>query len=87
MLIGRITSDAILDEAYAWLCHRRRDYPANADVWWFRRNWASEKVRLQQDLLTGTMTLNEGHLGKTGVYDCIDRFPSEMTSPLLVSSQ
>jgi retron-type reverse transcriptase len=54
MLIEQIASDDILDEAYAWLCHRRRDYPANADVWWFRRNWASEKVRLQQDLLTGT---------------------------------
>ena len=54
MLNERIASDAFVDEAYVWLCHRRRDYPANADIWWFRRNWASEKQRLQQDLLTGT---------------------------------
>ena len=54
MLIEQIASDAILNEAYAWLCHRRRDYPANADVWWFRRNWASEKSKLQKRLLTRT---------------------------------
>jgi retron-type reverse transcriptase len=54
MLIEQIASDEILDEAYAWLCRRRRDYPTNTDIWWFRCNWASEKVRLQQDLLTGT---------------------------------
>jgi RNA-directed DNA polymerase len=54
MLIERIASDAILDEAYAWLCRRRRDYPANTDIWWFRRNWASEKSRLQQNLLTNS---------------------------------
>lgn len=54
MLIGRIASSVILDEAYAWLCLRRRNYPANSDVWWFRWNWASEKQRLQQDLLTGS---------------------------------
>lgn len=53
MLIEQIASDAILDEAYAWLCHRRRDYPANADIWSFRRNWTDEKRRVRQDLLAG----------------------------------
>jgi len=39
---------AVLDDAYEWLCHRRRDYPADADVWSFRRNWCEEKRRMQQ---------------------------------------
>ena len=54
MLLDQIASDAILDDAYAWLCHRRRDYPANADVWSFRRDWAFEKRRLQAELRDGT---------------------------------
>ncbi len=41
----------MLDAAYGWLCHRRRDYPDNADVWSFRRHWPVEKRRLQTDLL------------------------------------
>ncbi|MCE8554315.1 group II intron reverse transcriptase domain-containing protein [Ruegeria pomeroyi] len=53
MLIEQIASDAILDEAYTWLCHRRRDYPANSDIWWFRRNWDVEKQRIRSDLLRG----------------------------------
>jgi hypothetical protein len=32
MLIKRIASDAVLDEAYDWLCRRWRDFPA-ARVW------------------------------------------------------
>lgn len=28
-----ITSDTVLDVAYEWLCQRRCDYSANADVW------------------------------------------------------
>jgi hypothetical protein len=52
MLIDKMASDAVLDEAYAWLRHRRRDHPANADIWSFRRNWGSEKERLRTDLMT-----------------------------------
>jgi hypothetical protein len=53
MLIEKIASDAVLDEAYAWLCLRRKDYPDHADVWDFRRNWAREKERLRCDLGSG----------------------------------
>ena len=53
-MIERIASDAILDQAYVWLCHRRKDYGANADVWNFRRNWQAEKARLRSDLIAGT---------------------------------
>jgi RNA-directed DNA polymerase len=41
-----------LDEAYAWLCHRRRHFPANADVWHLRFNWTREKVHLFKQLHT-----------------------------------
>ena len=54
MLLDQIASDAVLEDAYAWLCHRRRDYPANADVWSFRRDWPIEKSRLQVELRGGT---------------------------------
>lgn len=53
MMMEQIASDAIMDEAYGWLCHRRRDYPANADIWSFRRNWPDEKQRIRSDLLAG----------------------------------
>ena len=34
-ILAQITSDAVLDSAYEWLCRRRRDYSANSDVWAF----------------------------------------------------
>jgi RNA-directed DNA polymerase len=42
-----------LDEAYAWLCHRRRHFPANADVWHLRFHWAREKIHLLKLLQNG----------------------------------
>ena len=52
-VLATITSETTLDAAFAWLCKRRRDYPDDADVWNFRRNWPREKARLQTDLLAG----------------------------------
>jgi hypothetical protein len=52
-LLGRLASDAVLDAAYAWLCHRRRDYPADADVWSFRRHRPGDKRLIQADLIAG----------------------------------
>ena len=52
-LINRLTSDAILDFAYHWLCKQRRHWPDAADVWSFRRDWSEEKLRLQADLRAG----------------------------------
>jgi hypothetical protein len=44
----------VLDAAFAWLCLRRRDWPADADVWSFRRNWFHfEKPHLRSALLSG----------------------------------
>ena len=53
MLLDRLASDSVLDAAYGWLCHRRRDYPADADVWSLRRDWPDEKRRIRADLLSG----------------------------------
>jgi len=53
----QLTSDAVLEEASIWLCRQRRDWPDHADVWDLRRQWAREKVRLQQDLRAGTYQL------------------------------
>ena len=57
-----ITLDDILDEgnlasAYSWLCKRRHNYPAHADVWNFRRHWHREIARLRQELLDGSYRL------------------------------
>jgi len=42
-ILTEIASDDVLEEAYACLCRRRREYSANADVWSLRRYWSQEK--------------------------------------------
>ena len=54
LTITDVVTDAVLDAAYAWLCTRRQDWPASADVWRFRQGWAAEKTRLRSALLAGT---------------------------------
>ena len=52
-ILAELASDDVLDEAYEWLCRRRRDYSAKADVWSFRRRWPEEKDRIKSDLTAG----------------------------------
>jgi RNA-directed DNA polymerase len=52
-LTAALVSDAALDAAFAWVCRRRRDWPADADVWSLRRDWPDEKQRLKEALLSG----------------------------------
>ena len=52
-VLAEIASDSILDAAFAWLCKRRQNYPAHADVWNFRRDWPEDKARLRSNLLAG----------------------------------
>ena len=49
--IETLVTDDPLDLAFAWLCERRKDWPAHADVWRFRRDWLQEKAQIQADLL------------------------------------
>ncbi len=57
-ILAELTSDGVLDTAYDWLCRRRRDYPADADVWSFRQAWAQEKNTLKTALATGRYRFN-----------------------------
>jgi hypothetical protein len=52
-LRAALASDAVLDAAFAWVCRRRRDWPADAEIWSFRRNWRDEKQRLKEALPSG----------------------------------
>jgi hypothetical protein len=54
LTIADMTIDETLDAAYTWLCQRRKDWPPNANVWRFRRDWPWQKTRLREELLTGT---------------------------------
>ena len=44
-----------LDAAYDWLCLRRKDNPANADIWWLRQRWETEMPALLRELATGRL--------------------------------
>ncbi len=52
-LIQLFASDAVLEEAYTWICERRKDYAPNDDVWDLRRRWAEIKPQVQQTLPAG----------------------------------
>jgi hypothetical protein len=74
-ILAQIASDDVLDRAYAWLCRRRRDYSANADVSSFRWDWSREKQEIKDELQAGTLrfsllsrvTLKDGEDGSAGV--------------------
>ncbi len=56
-LMDEVVCETVLDQAYAWLCTRRRAFPPDADVWAFRRHWQRERPRLRAELLAGTYRL------------------------------
>ncbi|MCE5983552.1 reverse transcriptase domain-containing protein [Pseudomonas sp. LF19] len=47
-------SGSIVDEAFDWLCTRRRHYPVHADIWHLRFHWQTERVRIRNALAGGT---------------------------------
>ena len=51
--LSALASDALLEQAFAWLCQRRKRDPPHADVWNLRRYWPTEKARIQHELRTG----------------------------------
>ncbi len=57
--VEEIASDAVIDEAYAWLCERRKDYAPDADVWRLRWQWAEVKPHIQAQLRAGAYRLGE----------------------------
>ena len=53
IMMKAIASDAVIDQAYEWLCKQRRRYAHNNDVWDVRLRWDELKPQLQADLLAG----------------------------------
>ena len=52
-LMKEIASDGVLEQAYQWLCVRRRDYSHNDDVWEVRFRWHEIKPQLKAKLHAG----------------------------------
>ena len=54
-LMEEIASDEVLEQAYQWLCDRRKNYSHNDDVWevWYR--WTKIKPLLQAELIAGLL--------------------------------
>ncbi|VFS47171.1 hypothetical protein [Budvicia aquatica] len=46
-------SRALLESAFTGLCHSRRDFPANADIWHLGFHWKHEKERLYRQVNAG----------------------------------
>lgn len=48
-----LSSNVMLDQAYAWVCNQWLDRSHNTSIWDLRYNWSTIKPRLQQQLRTG----------------------------------
>jgi RNA-directed DNA polymerase len=55
--MDEVASESVLNQAYAWLCERRRDYSANDDVWDVRWQWEELRPKLQVWLRAGVYRL------------------------------
>ena len=76
LTLADVVTEAVLDTAYAWLCHQRWNWPANADVWRCRQHWPEEKAQLRADLLAGTYEVGlpePGHLAERRGSGPLDR--------------
>ena len=52
-----IASEEVMEQAYAWVCDRRKDYAPDSDVWHLRFRWAERKLHIQAALRAGTYRL------------------------------
>ena len=55
--MDEIASESVLQQAFAWLCERRRDYSPNDDVWDVRWRWEEIRPQLQARLRAGEYRL------------------------------
>ena len=53
-LIEEVASDENIEQAFSWLCLKRKEHSHNNDVWNLRRHWQTVKPDLQKQLLDGT---------------------------------
>ncbi len=66
-----LTSNTLLEQAYAWICAQRKDSSHNNSVWDLRFNWTTVKPELQRQLLAGVY-----HLSPLRSYNINDEFIS-----------
>ena len=52
--IEQVASDEAIEQAFLWICLKRKEHSHNNDVWNLRRNWQTVKPDLQKQLLDGT---------------------------------
>jgi RNA-directed DNA polymerase len=45
-----VFTETTLDTAYSWLCKQRRNFPANADIWYLRFHWNIIRGELLQTI-------------------------------------
>ncbi len=57
-MIEEIASDAVIDQAFDWLCRSRKHAGHNSDVWQVRWRWHQLKPRVQAQLRAGTYPLS-----------------------------
>jgi hypothetical protein len=55
--MDEIASESVLQQAYAWLCERRRDYAPHDDVWDVRWRWEEIRPQVQAQLRAGEYRL------------------------------
>lgn len=75
LTLADLATDDVLEEAYAWLCTRRKDWSPRADVWRFRHDWSVEKAQLREELFAGTYEvglLDRVTLDRDGAQEDID---------------
>ena len=53
-LIEQVASDEVIEQAFLWICLKRKEHSHNNDVWNLRRHWQTVKPDLQKQLLDGT---------------------------------
>ena len=53
-LIEQVASDENIEQAFSWLCLKRKEHSPNNDVWNLRRHWQTVKPELHKQLLDGT---------------------------------
>ncbi len=75
-LTAEIASDEVLEQAYLWLCDRRKDYSPDNDVWTLRWRWREVKPRMQEELLSGSYRFTAVERVFTGE-DTLDIWSSE----------
>jgi putative cardiolipin synthase len=63
-MLASLANDAVIEQAYRWLYHKRRHWHATADAWELRNRWQYSQLTLSFALLaivTGCATLPEDY--------------------------